>query len=114
MRAGLARVVDGDFGEVPLPKFSRGPRSENPVPILLNLDRILINGDWLPIRYESSIRGGGVYHRYDGNKGEVVLVNLDKKNPIDLPMIKEMIISAVSSYGTPEDFWRMYWDARGV
>lgn len=113
MKSGLARVLDSEFGTA-TPRIVRDAARAEGIPPRFNLDRILINGDWLPIRYEKNPRGVGVYHRYDGDKDEVVLVNLDKKNAIDLPMIREMIVSAVSSYGTPEDFWKMYWDARGV
>ncbi len=117
MRTGLALRVDE--GGVTTARKDRAVVAAFPqpdekyLPLNIRLDSVMIMGRQFPIRYENS-NNGHKFFRYDGEKGEIVMMNLSRSNPKDHGMINQFILTALCDHGTEEDFWQAYYNARGI
>ncbi|MEK6945988.1 MAG: hypothetical protein AABX32_00105 [Nanoarchaeota archaeon] len=114
MKANLALKVNEVKMPAPAvaPLHIVKPQTESQVqPLNMSLDSMVMKGKEVPIRYTTE-HPGYITYRYEG--GQILMFNLDRKNPRDHYKIKELILTALMDYGNPNDFWEVYWKARGI
>lgn len=116
MKTNLALKVDEVKRPAPAaaPLHIVKPQTESQVqPLSISLDSVLMRGERVSIVYKTTPPGYRIWD-YDPKKKQLIMHNLDRGNAVDQGKIREYILTALSDHGNPNDFWEVYWKARGI